>query len=138
MVLTTFDADEYVLRALRAGAAGFLLKSTPRRPDRPRPRGRRGHTVLSPRPPRGWSRVDRGDRRPEQAAARSPALTEREAEVLSPPRRGALERRRSAPRLYLSEATVKGYVSAVLDKLDCDNRTQAGLLAFAAGWAAPL
>ena len=60
-------------------------------------------------------------------------LTEREAEVLGLPRRGTVECPDSEPRLYLSEATVKGYVSRMLVKLGCANRTQAGLLAHDAG-----
>lgn len=138
VVLTTFDADQYVLRALRAGASGFLVKSTPPEDLIGLVRvAAEGHTVLSPAAARrliaastdGLSARDRARERVAQ-------LTEREAEVLAGLGEG-LSNARIAARLYLSEATVKGYVSRVLDKLECANRTQAGLLAHEAGVVAP-
>ncbi|CAM5245398.1 DNA-binding response regulator [Streptomyces xanthochromogenes] len=134
VVLTTFDADQYVLRALRAGATGFLVKSTP--PEELIGLVRvaaEGHTVLSPAAARrliaastdGLSARDR-------ARERVALLTERETEVLAGLGEG-LSNARIAARLHLSEATVKGYVSRTLDKLECANRTQAGLLAHEAG-----
>jgi DNA-binding NarL/FixJ family response regulator len=72
------------------------------------------------------------DRARELAAA----LTEREAEVLACLGEG-LSNAQIAARLYLSEATIKGYVSRTLDKLGCANRTQAGLLAHDAGLVHP-
>jgi DNA-binding NarL/FixJ family response regulator len=134
VVLTTFDADQYVLRALRAGASGFLVKSTP-------PGdliglvkvAAEGHTVLSPAAARRLIAAS-ADREPARARARRLAatLTDREAEVLAGLGEG-LSNAQIAGRLYLSEATVKGYVSRLLDKLGCANRTQAGLLAHDAG-----
>jgi DNA-binding NarL/FixJ family response regulator len=134
VVLTTFDADQYVLRALRAGAAGFLVKSTP-------PEdliglvqvAAEGHTVLSPVAAQRLiaASADRDSAR-DRARRLVGSLTERETEVLAGLAEG-LSNAQIAARLYLSEATVKGYVSRMLDKLGCANRTQAGLLAHEAG-----
>jgi DNA-binding NarL/FixJ family response regulator len=136
VVLTTFDADQYVLRALRAGAAGFLVKSTP-------PEdliglvkvAAEGHTVLSPTAARRLIAAS-ADSQPARDRARQLAgsLTEREAGVLACLGEG-LSNAQIGARLYLSEATVKGYVSRILVKLGCANRTQAGLLAHDAGIA---
>ncbi|MGW4303848.1 response regulator transcription factor [Streptomyces sp. NPDC004646] len=134
VVLTTFDADQYVLRALRAGAVGFLVKSTP--PEELIGLVRtaaQGHTVLSPSAARrlvaaSTDRLSAHDRARDLLAA----LTERELQVLTGLGEG-LSNARIATRLRLSEATVKGYVSRTLEKLDCTNRTQAGLLAHDAG-----
>ncbi|GAA4934774.1 LuxR family two component transcriptional regulator [Actinomycetospora succinea] len=134
VVLTTFDVDTYVLRALAAGAQGFLLKSTP-------PADLRrlvavaaaGQTVLSPEAARRLATASsREDRTREAARARIRDLPARETEVLTALGEG-LSNAAIGARLHLSEATVKGYVSRLMEKLDCDNRTQAGLLAFAAG-----
>jgi len=138
VVLTTFDADQYVLRALRAGAAGFLVKSTPPQDLIGLVRvAAEGHTVLSPVAARRLIAAS-ADREPARENARRlvASLTEREAEVLACLGAG-LSNAQIAGRLYLSEATVKGYVSRMLDKLGCANRTQAGLLAHDAGLTAP-
>jgi DNA-binding NarL/FixJ family response regulator len=134
VVLTTFDADQFVLRALRAGAAGFLVKSTP-------PEdliglvevAAEGHTVLSPIAARRLVAAS-ADSHSARDRARDlvASLTEREAEVLACLGEG-LPNAQIGARLYLSEATIKGYVSRVLDKLGCANRTQAGLIAHDAG-----
>jgi DNA-binding NarL/FixJ family response regulator len=134
VVLTTFDADQYVLRALRAGAAGFLVKSTP--PEdliRLVRVAAEGHTVLSPAAARRLIAAST-DSQPARDNARRLVgqLTGREAEVLACLGEG-LPNAQIASRLYLSEATVKGYVSRMLVKLGCANRTQAGLLAHEAG-----
>ncbi len=138
VVLTTFDAGQYVPRALRAGAAGFLVESTP-------PEdliglvqvAAEGHTVLSPAAARRLIAAS-ADRQPARDRARRlvGSLTDREAQVLACLGEG-LSNAQIAARLYLSEATVKGYVSQVLDKLGCANRTQAGLLARGAGIVSP-
>jgi DNA-binding NarL/FixJ family response regulator len=138
VVLTTFDADQYVLRALRAGAAGFLVKSTPPQDLIGLVRvAAQGHTVLSPVAARRLIAAS-ADREPARESARTlvASLTEREAEVLACLGAG-LSNAQIAGRLYLSEATVKGYVSRMLDKLGCANRTQAGLIAHDAGLAPP-
>ncbi|MFE4873666.1 response regulator [Streptomyces sp. NPDC056682] len=134
VVLTTFDADQYVLRALRAGATGFLVKSTP--PEELIGLVRtaaQGHTVLSPSAARrliaaSTDSLSARDRARELVAS----LTEREIEVLAGLGVG-LSNAQIAARLFLSEATIKGYVSRMLDKLGCVNRTQAGLIAHDAG-----
>lgn len=134
VVLTTFDADQYVLRALRAGAAGFLVKSTPPMDLIGLVRvAAEGHMVLSPAAARRLIAAS-ADSQPARERARRlvSSLTEREVEVLAGLGEG-LSNSQIVTRLYLSEATVKGYVSRVLDKLGLDNRTQAGLLAHDAG-----
>jgi DNA-binding NarL/FixJ family response regulator len=134
VVLTTFDADQYVLRALRAGAAGFLVKSTPPADliDLVRVAAE-GHTVLSPAAARRLIAASADTQRThDRARSLVASLTEREAEVLACLGEG-LSNAQIGARLYLSEATVKGYVSRMLVKLECANRTQAGLLAHDAG-----
>ncbi|GAA3072464.1 response regulator transcription factor [Streptosporangium carneum] len=136
IVLTTFDADEHVLRALRAGAAGFLLKDTP--PDEIVAAVRQvvqGHPVLSPAVTRRLiSRVaDAGqDRRRLWARERLALLNDREREVAA-----ALGEGRSNAEvgalLHLSVPTVKTHVSSVLTKLDLNNRVQIALLVHDAG-----
>ena len=134
VVLTTFDADQYVLRALRAGAAGFLVKSTPPEDLIGLVRvAAEGHTVLSPAAARRLIAASSDSQlAAERARKLAGSLTEREVEVLTGLGEG-LSNAQIAARLYLSEATVKGYVSRMLDKLGLDNRTQAGLLAHDAG-----
>jgi DNA-binding NarL/FixJ family response regulator len=134
VALTTFDADQYVLRALRGGAAGFLVKSTP--PEeliRLVRVAADGNMVLSPAAARRLVAAS-ADRQSSRQRARElvGSLTERELEVLACLGEG-LSNAQIAARLYLSEATIKGYVSRMLDKLGCANRTQAGLLAHDAG-----
>ncbi|WP_084729801.1 response regulator [Streptacidiphilus neutrinimicus] len=138
VVLTTFDADQYVLRALRAGATGFLVKSTPPQDLIHLVRvAAEGHTVLSPTAARRLvAASDDADSARRRARKLLATLTERETEVLACLGEG-LPNAAIAARLSLSEATVKGYVSRLLDKLGCVNRTQAGLLAHDAGLAGP-
>jgi DNA-binding NarL/FixJ family response regulator len=134
VVLTTFDADQYVLRALRAGAAGFLVKSTPPADLIGLVRvAAEGHTVLSTAAARRLIAAST-ETQPARDNARKlvSQLTERETEVLACLGEG-LSNAQIASRLFLSEATVKGYVSRMLDKLGLANRTQAGLLAHEAG-----
>jgi len=134
VALTTFDGDEHVHRALRAGAAGYLLKSTP--PDELVGLVRvaaQGHTVLSRRAAQrlvGRSASQASARR--RAAARLEPLTDREREVVALLGEGC-SNAEVAKRLFLTEATVKGYVSRALDKVGASNRTQLGLLAREAG-----
>jgi DNA-binding NarL/FixJ family response regulator len=138
VVLTTFDADQYVLRALRAGAAGFLVKSTP-------PEdliglvqvAAEGHTVLSPTAARRLVAASADSQSARDRAKKlAGSLTEREVQVLACLGEG-LSNAQIGARLYLSEATVKGYVSRMLDKLGVANRTQAGLIAHDAGLVSP-
>ncbi|MFD0686156.1 response regulator [Actinomadura fibrosa] len=134
VALTTFDADHYVIRALRAGAAGFLLKSTPPEDLVELVRvAAGGHTVMSPAATqrlltRAAGSYDGQDRHRTLVAA----LTVRETDVLGCLGEG-LSNAEIARRLHLTEATVKGYVSRVLEKLHCANRTQAGVIAHEIG-----
>ncbi|MCW2919273.1 MAG: two component transcriptional regulator, LuxR family protein [Actinomycetia bacterium] len=134
VALTTFDHDHYVIRALRAGAAGFLLKSTP--PEDLVELVRVAvdeHTVLSPAATRRLvATVTERQTEEDRRLTLIGRLTEREAEALAGLGEG-LSNAAIARRLHLSEATVKGYVSRILDKQQCANRTQAGLLAYEAG-----
>jgi DNA-binding NarL/FixJ family response regulator len=134
VALTTFDADQYVIRSLRAGAAGFLLKSTPPEDLISLVRvAADGHTVLSPAATQrlvAASATEQAAR--DKALSLVAELTEREVDVLTCLGEG-LSNAQIATRLHLSEATVKGYVSRMLVKLDCANRTQIGLLAYDAG-----
>ncbi|MEV6520319.1 response regulator transcription factor [Longispora sp. NPDC051575] len=131
VALTTFGLDEYVLRVLRAGAAGFLLKDTPPEDLISLVRvAADGHVVLSPAVTRALvsGQADRQSAR-TRALALVAELTGREVEVLTCVGEG-LSNEQIAGRLYLSKATVKSYVSRILTRLGCANRTQAGLLAY--------
>ncbi|QKW30503.1 response regulator transcription factor [Streptomyces seoulensis] len=136
VVLTTFHADEQVLRALRAGASGFLLKDTP--PDRIVEAVRRvaaGDPVLSPAVTRQLMRhaagAAAGDRR-SRARERVAELAEREREVALGVGRG-LANAQIAADLFMSVPTVKAHVSRILAKLSLDNRVQIALLVHDAG-----
>lgn len=138
VALTTFDDDTHVVRALTAGAIGFLVKTTPAEDLVNLVRvAADGHTVMSPEATRRLLGASTGDRvRAEGARARVAGLSHRERELLGCLGEG-MSNAAIAARLFLSESTVKSYVSRMLGKLDCDNRTQAGLLAHEAGVSAP-
>jgi DNA-binding NarL/FixJ family response regulator len=133
IVLTTFDADDQVLRALRAGASGFLLKDTP--PAAIVEAVRRvaaGEPMLSPTVTRQLiahvaAVESTGDRRVSRARARLDELSDREREVALAVGRG-LSNAQIGAELYLSVATVKAHVSRLLVKLDVANRVQVALL----------
>jgi DNA-binding NarL/FixJ family response regulator len=134
VALTTFDLDEYVLRALRAGAVGFLVKSTSPEDLADMVRvAAAGNTVLSPVAAQRLIGSAGPARRAREICA---GLTDREREVLESLAAG-WPNHRIGRRLHLSEATVKGYVSRLMIKLDCANRTEVALLAQAAGLAVP-
>ncbi|MFD7880633.1 response regulator [Streptomyces sp. NPDC059766] len=137
-ILTTFDTDEYVVAALRSGAAGFLLKDTD--PEQLPHLVRtliEGGTVLS-------SQVTRtvvngflsGGLRETRAVNLVARLTERERAVLALLAEG-LSNTEIGDRLHLSTGTVKGHVSCVLEKVQADNRVQAALVAERAGLLKP-
>lgn len=139
VVLTTFDADEQVVRAVRDGAAGFLLKDTP--PADIVAAIRRvadGEAVLDPSVTRGLLRhvavQDAGAVDERRVAARRALeqLSEREREVALAVARG-LANAQIAEELFMSPATVKAYVSRLLARLGLDNRVQVALLAHDAG-----
>ncbi|TDD87192.1 response regulator transcription factor [Actinomadura darangshiensis] len=134
IVLTTFDSDENILHALRAGASGFLLKDTP--PDQIVHAVRQvaaGDPILSPRITRRLmdrAAVEAGAY--QRARAALARLSPRENEVVLAIARGC-SNADIAAELFMSVATVKAHVSSVLTKLDLDNRTQIALLAHDAG-----
>jgi DNA-binding NarL/FixJ family response regulator len=136
IVLTTFDADEYVLRALRAGASGFLLKDTPPAEIlRAVVRVASGEPILSPSVTRQLIAHigDTGaDARRQHARALLARLSEREREVAMTVGLGRSNAEISG-ELFMSVATVKQHVSRILTKLDLNNRTQIALLAHDAG-----
>ncbi|MCO1656658.1 response regulator transcription factor [Pseudonocardia humida] len=130
VVLTTFDADEGVLRALRAGAGGFLLKDTP-----PAElvaavlKVAAGEPILSPRITRRlMDRAATGSDARARARAALAVLSDREREVAAAVGRGA-SNGEIATELHMGVATVKAHVSSVLLKLGLGNRTQIALLA---------
>ena len=136
IVLTTFDADEYVLRALRAGASGFLLKHTPPAEIlRAISRVAAGEPILSPTVTRQLIAhlSDTGAAaRQRHATTALDQLSEREREVAIAVGRGK-SNAEIAGELFMSLATVKAHISRILTKLDLNNRTQVALLAHDAG-----
>ncbi|MBP2336997.1 DNA-binding NarL/FixJ family response regulator [Saccharothrix coeruleofusca] len=132
LVLTTFDLDEYVHGALRAGAAGFLLKSVdaPALVEAVR-RVAAGDGVLAPSVTRRLMR-EFASAPPRARPANLDALTERELEVLRCLGEG-LSNHQIGRRLHIGETTVKTHVSRVLAKLDLRSRVQAAILAQDAG-----
>ncbi|NEA32009.1 response regulator transcription factor [Streptomyces sp. SID13031] len=137
VILTTFDADEHVLRALRAGAAGFILKDTP--PAEIVESVRRiagGQPVLSPGvTKRLITRVAASgqDQRKNKAVQRLKDLNDRERDIAVAVGEGKSNAEISAT-LYLSIPTVKTHVSRILTKLDLNNRVQIALLVHDAGF----
>ncbi|WP_326751518.1 response regulator transcription factor [Streptomyces sp. NBC_01635] len=139
LVVTTFENDEYVYEALRAGADGFLLK-------RARPAEivhavrlvAEGESLLFPASVRRLAAeygADGGNRAARDVLERA-RLTEREAEVLRLMARG-LSNAEIAARLVVGTETVKSHVSAVLAKLGARDRTQAVIAAYESGFVAP-
>ncbi|WP_030223836.1 response regulator [Streptomyces sp. NRRL WC-3626] len=131
LVLTTFDLDEYVFGALRAGAAGFLLKNTDARDLIEAVRTvARGEGVVAPAVTRRL--IAEFAAKPARRGAADPAvldaLTRREREVLSCLGEG-LSNADVAERLQMAEATVKTHVSRLLAKLELRSRVQAAVLA---------
>ncbi|MEU6611363.1 response regulator transcription factor [Streptomyces shenzhenensis] len=140
LVVTTFENDEYVYEALRAGADGFLLK-------RARPAEivhavrlvAEGESLLFPASVRQLAARygdDGQGNRAARATLERARLTEREAEVLRLMARG-LSNAEIASRLVVGTETVKSHVSAVLAKLGARDRTQAVIAAFESGFVAP-
>src|ERR1700761_1435238 len=130
IVLTTFDADELVLRALQAGAAGFLLKDTPP-PEivRAIELVHAGDAMLSPAVTRRLIEHVAGDEGDRRARAREQlaGLSAREHEVALAVGRGAANAEIAA-ELHMSVATVKAHVSRLMIKLEDANRVQVALL----------
>jgi len=133
IVLTTFDADEYVVEALAAGADGFLLKDTP--PPEVVDAIRKvaqGDPMLSPAVTRSLIRRVATSTRLPAAVARLAELTDREREVALAVGRG-LSNAEIAAELYLSVPTVKAHVSRLFDKLGVTNRVQIAMCVHDAG-----
>ncbi|MER7762091.1 response regulator transcription factor [Streptomyces sp. NPDC097619] len=135
IVVTTFENDEYVYQALRAGADGFLLK-------RARPAEivhavrlvAEGETLLFPAAVRSLA-AEYGNRAARQSLERA-ALTEREEAVLRLMARG-MSNAEIAKEMYVGAETVKSHVSSVLAKLGARDRTQAVIAAYESGFVAP-
>jgi len=138
LVLTTFDLDEYVYEALRAGAAGFLLKDTPPRQLAEAVRTiAAGESLLAPAVTKRL--IERYVSRPPGDTARRERfaeLTERELDVLQLITRG-LSNSEIGAKLFLSEATVKTHVTRILSKLGVRDRVQAVVLAYETGLVQP-
>jgi DNA-binding NarL/FixJ family response regulator len=139
LMLTTFDLDDYVYAALRAGASGFLLKDAPAEQLVQAVRViAAGEALLAPSVTRLL--IDEVSRRPPvDPAAVAPglaALTDRELEVLRLMARGR-SNSEIAQQLYLGEATVKTHVGRVLTKLDLRDRVQAVVVAYESGLVTP-
>ncbi|WP_328397327.1 response regulator transcription factor [Nocardia sp. NBC_00416] len=139
LVLTTFDLDEYVFGSLRAGAAGFVLKSAsgPALVDAVRAVAA-GEGVLAPEVTRAVIDAFAGTppERPPDLPAGMAELTGREREVFGC-LGGGLSNAQIAARLFISETTVKTHVSRVLTKLGMRSRVQAAILARELGTDAP-
>jgi DNA-binding NarL/FixJ family response regulator len=139
LILTTFDLDEYVYEAIRAGASGFLLKDV--QPAQLVDAIRviaRGEALLAPSVTRRL--LDRFAHALPGAEEKPPpelaSLTERELEILKL-LAGGLSNAELAERLFLSETTVKSHISSVLRKLHLRDRVQAVVLAYEAGLVRP-
>jgi DNA-binding NarL/FixJ family response regulator len=136
IVLTTFDLDDFVFRALEAGAAGFLLKDTPPLELIAAVRVvAAGDGMLSPGVTRrliGHFASDPRAERRRRAQARLAGLTDREREVLAEVGQGGTNGD-IGRNLFMSEATVKAHVSRLLVKLGVTNRVQVAILAHDAG-----
>ena len=136
IVLTTFDADDYVLRALAAGASGFLLKDTaPEDIVAAVHKVAAGEPMLSPSVTTTLIQQVTARHVPgrsQEARARIAALTEREREVALAVGRG-LSNAEIAQQLYLSVPTVKAHIGRLFAKLEVENRVQIALCVHEAG-----
>jgi DNA-binding NarL/FixJ family response regulator len=138
LVLTTFDLDEYVYEALRAGASGFLLKDAPEEQLLAAIRVvASGGSLFAPSVTRRLIQRFADERPPAPAtAAALDELTEREQDVLRLIARG-LSNAEIADELVVSEHTTKTHVSSILRKLDLRDRVQAVVLAYECGLVQP-
>ena len=138
IILTTFDPDEYVYRALQAGASGFVLKDIP--PEELAPAVRTvagGGALLDPTITRRLiGRFAQTLAADTASSRRLDTLTDREREVLTQLARGASNAEIS-DALYIGAATVKSHVSSILTKLGLRDRAQAVVFAYESGLIAP-
>lgn len=131
VMLTTFDDEAYVVDALRAGAAGYLLKDLPAADLAQAVR--LAHAGVAPFDPAATARLSAalasgGVSRPDAPSVADQVLTDRELDVLRLVATGSTNREIAA-RLYLSEGTVKNYLSRILTRLGLRDRTQAAIYA---------
>jgi DNA-binding NarL/FixJ family response regulator len=132
LVLTTFDDDEWVFDAIRAGASGYLLKDTPRAKVIEAIRGTiSGKSFVDPAVA-GKLLEQVASPQVEPASKITAKLTEREIDVLRQMAKG-LANAEIANRLHLSEGTVRNYVSSIFVKLSVSDRTQAVIIAIRHG-----
>jgi DNA-binding NarL/FixJ family response regulator len=133
LVLTTYSADEWIVDAIRSGAAGYLLKGTPRESLIEAIKGTsQGRTHVDPAVAgKLFDQIAQRSTPPADTTVLQ-TLSERELEVLRLLARG-LSNAEIADQLYLSQGTVRNYVSAILAKLDVADRTQAAVLALRYG-----
>ena len=137
LALTTFDLDEYVYAAVRAGASGFLLKDvSPADLVHAVEVVARGDVVVAPALTRRLLDRYAAEPDPTTAPERLSGLSEREVEVLRLVARG-LANGQIGEQLFLSEATVKTYVSRLLGKLDVRDRVQLAVVAYETGLVRP-
>ncbi|MES9543361.1 MULTISPECIES: response regulator transcription factor [unclassified Actinomadura] len=137
VILTTFDLDEYVYGALRAGATGFLLKDTePAEMIHAVRVAARGDALITPSVTRRLIGEFAGRVEAPRPGARLRALTDREREVMVLVA-GGLSNNEIAGRLVLSPATVKSHVSRIMTKLDARDRSQLVVLAYESGMVNP-
>ena len=133
LVLTTYDADEWVFDALRAGAVGYLLKDTPREQLVAAVRGSaEGKSFVDPNVAGKLIGQVAGGTTPTPSAAILSKLTERETDILRLLAEGQTNSD-IAQTLFLSEGTVRNYVSQIFTKLDVADRTQAAVIAWRNG-----
>lgn len=132
LVLTTYDADEWVFDAIRAGARGYLLKDTPR--DRLIAAIKEAASGKTPVDPniagKLFAHVTQQTTTPDTAIVN--LLSPREKEILGLLGKG-FSNAEIAARIYLSEGTVRNYVSSIFEKLEVGDRTQAAVLAIRYG-----
>ncbi len=139
IILTTFESDEYVFRALRCGASGFLVKDTePEELARAVRVVARGDALLSPSVTRQLIRSLAGQPEPRTVPDREvlSRLTEREREVLALVAEG-LSNDEIAGRLFLSPLTTKTHVSRIMTKLGARDRAQLVVIAYETGLVVP-
>jgi len=134
LMLTTFDLDEYVIDAFRAGASGFLLKTAP--PDQLVAAVRTVHAGEALLAPASTRRLIEQFARPPAAAPALDELTARERDVLRLLARG-LTNAEIAAQLVVEPSTVKSHVASVLAKLDLRDRVQAVVYAYESGLIRP-
>ena len=137
LVLTTFDLDEYVYNALRAGASGFLLKDAgPRQLLDAIRVVAAGDALIAPSITKRLIAESAARRDPADPPAAVAALTNRERDILRLVARG-LSNAEIAERLVISPLTTKTHVSRILRKLDCRDRAQLVTLAYESGLVTP-